>query len=170
MSPLRGALLVALLISTVLGWVHVLGTRVAWIAGGGVVLALLVACVVWFGMRRAADVQAWMRERFWAADAGQHHAFDGVMLRIEDDGRHVWIDGPGLQRVLRRREPEDAQAARHSGAWRRSEQGVLMLRVDAVVQQLARMPGRDEPRIQKLRRYLERDVLYPAARRRAAPR
>jgi ParB family chromosome partitioning protein len=30
------------------------------------------------------------------------------------------------------------------------------------------MPGRDEPRIQKLRRYLERDVLYPAATSRRA--
>jgi hypothetical protein len=165
-SPLRGALWVALVVSTVLGWVHVLGGRLAWITGGGVVLALLLASAVWFGMRRAGDLLAWMRERFWAGDAGQHHAFDGVKLCIEDDGRHVWIDGPGLQRVLGRREPDDAQAARHSGAWRRTEQGVLMLRVDAVVQHLARMPGRDEPRIQKLRRYLERDVLYPAARRR----
>jgi hypothetical protein len=36
-----------------------------------------------------------------------------------------------------------------------------MLRVDAVVQNLATMPGRDAPRIQKFRRYLERDVLFP---------
>jgi hypothetical protein len=97
------------------------------------------------------------------------HAFAGVPLHIEDDGSHVWIDGPGVQRAIGRREPEDAQAARHTGHWRRNAEGTLMLRVDAVIQNLATMPGRDAPRIQKFRRYLERDVLYPAQRRRQAP-
>lgn len=41
---------------------------------------------------------------------------------------------------------------------------------DAVVQHLATMPGRDEPRIQKLRRCLGRDVLFPARHRRDAAR
>ena len=107
-----------------------------------------------------------LREKLAGADEGWHHEFDGVTLRVEDDGRHLWLDGPGLLRVLRRREPDEALAARHTGAWRRTEQGVLMLRVDAVIAMLASMPGRDEPRLQKLRRYLERDVLYPAQRRR----
>jgi len=78
----------------------------------------------------------------------------------------VWIDGRGLLRALGRQEPDDVLAARLTGMWRHTERGVLMLRVDAVVQYLARMPGRDDLRVQKLRRYLERDVLYPAEQRR----
>jgi hypothetical protein len=70
-------------------------------------------------------------------------------------------------RVLGRREAEDVLAARHTGRWQRDEDGVLMLRVDAVVQRLAAMPGRDEPRVQRLRRYFEREVLFPASQRRA---
>lgn len=163
---LGAALLVALVLTTVLGWVNLLGSRIFWFVGAGVVVALLAGAAVWYGMRHFADLQAWMHERFWAAEAGQHHAFAGVTLKIDDDGRYVWIDGPGLLRVLGRPEPEDALAARHAGHWRRTDKGLLMLRVDAVVQHLARMPGRDEPRIQKLRRYLERDVLYPAEQRR----
>ena len=50
--------------------------------------------------------------------------------------------------------------------WRRDAQGVLMLRVDAVIDYLGHMPERNDPRVQKLRRYLERDVLHPAAERR----
>ena len=87
-------------------------------------------------------------------------------LQFEDDGRQVWIAGQGLMRALGRPEPEDALAARHAGQWRRTEQGVLMLRVDAVVQVLASRSGRTEPRQLRLRRYLERDVLYPARMRR----
>ena len=42
-----------------------------------------------------------------------------------------------------------------------------MLRADSVVQYLAQMPDRTDPRVQKFRRYLEREVLYPATRRRS---
>jgi hypothetical protein len=163
---LGAAFLVALVLTTVLGWVNLLGARIFWFVGAGVVMAMLAAAAVWYGARHFADLQALMRERFWAREAGQHHAFGSVIIKICDDGRFVWMDGQALLRVLGRREPEDALAARHAGYWRRTEKGVLMLRVDAVVQHLARMPGRDEPRIQKLRHYLERDVLYPAERRR----
>jgi hypothetical protein len=134
------------------------------------VLSVLTACGLWWLMQRSGDAAAAVRERLGRADEGTHHAFGGVRLRVEDDGRHVWVDGPGLQRVLGRREPEQAQAARHAGAWRRNPHGVLMLRVDAVIRHLAHMPGRDEPRIQKLRRYLEHDVLYPSQRRHEAAR
>jgi hypothetical protein len=41
-----------------------------------------------------------------------------------------------------------------------------MLRVDAVVLHLNTMAGRHDPRVQRLRRYFEREVLYPASRRR----
>jgi hypothetical protein len=56
-------------------------------------------------------------------------------------------------------------AARFAGHWRRDAQGRLMLSVEAVVQHLAHFPRRNEPRVQSLRRYFERDVLYPASRR-----
>lgn len=159
------AVLVGLFIATVLGWSSLLGS--------GLGLAVLVAAllcaaavgVLWWLLQRTGDARAALREKLAGGHEGRHHEFDGVRLRVEDDGRHVWLDGPGLLRVLRRREPEEALAARHAGAWRRDEQGVLMLRVDAVIGYLGSMPGRDEPRLQKLRRYLERDVLYPAQRR-----
>ncbi len=161
------ALLVALVLATVLGWASLLGTRLFVLTAFGLLLAGLVAGGAWLLVYRSADASRWLRERLSAHEAGHFHAFGGVPLTVEDDGRHVWIAGPGLQRVLGRREPEEALAARHAGCWRRNERGVLMLRVDAVVQTLATMPGRHEPRIQKLRRYLERDVLHPAAVRRA---
>ncbi len=164
------AILAGLFVATVLGWSSLLGSRIGWWVLGATALGVLTVWALWTAMQRAGDASAALRERLGRADAGCHHAFAGVRLRVEDDGRHVWIDGPGLQRVLGRREPDEAQAARHSGAWRRDARGVLMLRVDAVVQHLATMPGRDEPRIQKLRRYLEHDVLFPARHRHDAAR
>lgn len=162
------AILAGLVVATVLGWSSLLGSRIGWLVLGATTLCVLAVWGLWTAIRRAGDASAALRERLGRADAGRHHAFAGVRLRVEDDGRHVWVDGPGLQRVLGRREPDEAQAARHSGAWRRDERGVLMLRVDAVVQHLATMPGRNEPRIQKLRRYLEHDVLFPARHRHGA--
>lgn len=164
------AILVGLTLTTVLGWGSLMGSARAWSVLAVSLLCALAAGGLWWALQRAGDATAAVRERLGRADDGKHHAFGGVRLQVEDDGRHVWIDGPGLQRVLGRHEPDEAQAARHAGAWRRSERGVLMLRVDAVIQQLARMPGRDEPRLQRLRRYLERDVLYPAQRRHEAAR
>jgi hypothetical protein len=167
-SRLGRAVLVGLLVATVLGWSSLLGSHIGWLVLIATVASVLTAWGLWTLIHRAGDASAALRERLGRDDAGRHHAFGGVRLRVEDDGRHVWIDGPGLQRVLGRREPDEAQAARHTGAWRRDERGVLMLRVDAVVQHLATMPGRDELRVQKLRRYLERDVLFPARHRHGA--
>jgi hypothetical protein len=164
------AILFGVFVATVLGWSSLLGSHIGWLVLGATVASVLAVWALWTAMQRTGDASAALRERLGRADAGRHHAFGGVRLRVEDDGRHVWVDGPGLQRVLGRREPDEAQAARHAGAWRRDERGVLMLRVDAVVQHLANMPGRDEPRIQKLRRYLERDVLFPARHRHDAAR
>ncbi len=167
-SRLGRAILVGILVATVLGWSSLLGSRIGWTVLGVTLASVLAVWGLWTATQRASDARAALRERLGRADAGRHHAFAGVRLRVEDDGRHVWVDGPGLQRVLGRHEPDEAQAARHAGAWRRDERGVLMLRVDAVIQHLATMPGRDEPRIQKLRRYLERDVLFPARARQGA--
>jgi predicted alpha/beta hydrolase family esterase len=98
----------ALLISTGAGrgctcWAHC----VAWIAGGGRLCRVDAAwwpawVCVWHAPRcRRAGLDA--RALYWAADAGPAFtAFGGfACCSIEDDGRHVWIDGPGLQRVLR---------------------------------------------------------------------
>ncbi|MDE2370623.1 MAG: hypothetical protein KGN16_16760 [Burkholderiales bacterium] len=146
----------------------------------GVGLPLLMASLVAFGV--IARLTPWIGVRLldagvlrvrgwlWAGDQGRFHAFAGTPLRIEDDGRQVWVDAEGLQRILGRAEPEAATAARHAGRWRRLEDGTLMLRVDAVVAHLNAMPGRAEPRVQRLRRYLERDVIYPAAQRRGRTR
>jgi hypothetical protein len=169
-SRLGRAILVGLLIATVLGWSSLLGSGL-----GLTVLAVVALCVaavggLWWLTQRAGDAHAAVRERLGRAEDGHHHAFAGVRLQVEDDGRHVWVGGAGLQKVLGQREPEEAQAARHAGAWRRNERGLLMLRVDAAIQHLATMPGRDDPRVQRLRRYLERDVLYPAQRRHEAAR
>ncbi len=102
----------------------------------------------------------------WRHEQGRHHAFGGVPLRVEDDGRHQWVGSAGLRRVLGSRDADDVLAARHAGRWRRDADGELLLRVDAVVEVLAHAPGRLEPRTVRLRRYFEREVLFPAAERR----
>lgn len=125
-----------------------------------------VVVLPWWLGRSETEWAAPLRRARWRRREGVHHAFAGVSLRIDDDGRHVWIDGEGLMRASGRREPEDVLAARHTGRWRRDDRGVLLLRVDAVVEQLDRARGRDDPRILRLKHYLERQVLYPAAQRR----
>jgi hypothetical protein len=165
-SRLGRSVIVGVFVAAVAGWTSILGATVPWALLAGVTIAVLGAGALWFLMQRAGEVQAWMKERFWAKDAGSFHAFGGVGLQVQDDGRHVWIDGQGLMRVLGRRETDDVIAARLTGMWRRDKAGMLMVRVDAVVQYLARMPERKDPRVQKFRRYLERDVLYPAEQRR----
>lgn len=169
-SRLGRAILVGVVIATLLGWSSLLGSQLGVAVLIGTALCVLALGALWWVVQHAGDATAAVRERLGRADEGHHHAFAGVRLLVEDDGRHVWLGGSGLQKVLGRQEPEEAQAARHAGAWRRNERGLLMLRVDAVIQHLATMPGRDEPRVQRLRRYLERDVLYPAQRRHEAAR
>jgi hypothetical protein len=163
------AIAVVLLVAAALGALHVLGLGLRLLLA----LAIVIAFVAWalpaLGVRWLDDAILALRSLYWARDQGRFHSFGGVPLRIEDDGRHMWVAGEGLMRVLGKREPEDVLAARHSGHWRRSDEGVLLLRVDAVVRHLTTMPGRDAPRVQRLRRYFERQVLYPAQRRRQAP-
>ncbi|CAD5373381.1 conserved hypothetical protein [Rubrivivax sp. A210] len=166
-SPALRALKLGVLIAAVLGLLHWLGVGLPLLFALAVFLIVPTLVVPWIAANWASDLRRWMRAHFWAREQGRFHSFAGVPLEIEDDGRHVWVDGEGLLRAQGgRREPEEALAARHAGKWRRDGQGRLMLRVDAVVQVLATRAGRDEPRVQRLRRYLERDVLYPAQRRR----
>lgn len=131
------------------------------------ILAGLVALVFpLYGVRLLGAAIRFVRGLYWARDEGRFHSFGGVPLEVEDDGRHVWLGGAGLLRVLGRSEPEDVLAARLAGQWQHNQRGALMLRVDGVVQYLASMPQRNDPRVQKLRRYLERELLFPAAQRR----
>ena len=165
-SRLGRSILVGLFAMAGLGWSQVLGSRVFWLLFAALALAVLLASVAWLAVKRSADLREWVRARFWSSEEGSYHAFGGVGLRVDDDGRHVWMDGQGLLRALGRREADDVLAARLTGMWRRDAKGVLMLRVDAVINYLGHMPERNDPRVQKLRRYLERDVLHPAAERR----
>ena len=164
-TALRSVLL-AVVMAAGLGWLHALGVGLWLLLALGVVVAFVALGLPYVGVRLLDAAILFVRGLFWAREQGRFHSFGGVPLRIEDDGRHIWVDGEGLMRVLARREPEAALAARHSGHWQRLADGTLMLRVDAVVQQLANMPGRDDPLVQRLRRYFEREVLFPAAERR----
>lgn len=155
-----GALVVLLVaLSWMTGLVYVLG-----VAGcAAILMVFLPRWIIALGERAHGG---W-RTQVWKAEEGRHHAFAGVVFTIVDDGRHVWMHGDALKRVLARPEADDVLAARISGRWKIDERQRLWLRVDGVVEHLASFPRRMDPRVQKLRRWLERDVLYPAERRRA---
>jgi hypothetical protein len=129
-------------------------------------LALVAYLFPRLGVRLLDHLIHRVRAFHWRHEQGRHHAFAGIPLHINDDGRHVWVDGEGLQRVLGSHDSDEVLAARHAGRWRRDHQGRLQLRVDTVVDVLAKAPGRLDPRTVRLRRYFEREVLFPAAERR----
>lgn len=162
--PALAALVTAAVLVGLLAGVSQLGGGLASLVFS-VFLALAVVLAIVGGLRALGWSKDKLREHAWRKEEGRYHAFAGVPLQVEDDGRHVWLGGAGLLRVLGRREPDDVLAARLPGQWRRDAQGRLLLRVDAVVDYLGHMPGRGDPRVQKLRRYLERDVLFPAQER-----
>ncbi len=145
---------------------HVLGLGMPILFGAALVVIAITWKFPWLGVRALDRLGMMWRAWVWRHEEGRHHAFGGVALRIEDDTRHVWLAAQDLQRVLRTQEPDDALAARHTGRWQRDDEGTLWLRVDAVAERLATMPGRTDPRTQRLRRYFEREVLFPAAERR----
>jgi hypothetical protein len=167
MNSLFGrALLVAAVVAAGLGVLHALGIGLWLLLGLCVAMGIVARWSPSLGVRWLDNIVLALRTWFWAREQGRFHSFGGVPLQIDDDGQHLWVDGPGLQRVMGTRDSEQVLAARHAGHWQRKHDGTLMLRVDAVVQHLNTMPGRDAPRMQKLRRYLERDVLFPAQKRR----
>lgn len=163
----KHALLIGLAAMVLAGLVDRLlrGSWVLLLLAGAIGLVMVVLPQAVLALASALKLRA--RERIWADEEGQHHAFGGISMRVVHDERYSWIDGADLQRVLGTHDREDVLAARLAGHWRRDERNALMLRVDAVVEHLARMPGRMDPRIVRLRRYFEREVLYPAAQRRA---
>ena len=153
--------------ATAIAWLLQVSGLAYWLWVAGVGLAALLA-LIWparlFDL--TSSIKAGLRQWAWHSEGGRHHAFGGISLYIESDARHEWLAGDDLQRLLGWNEPDDVLAARHSGRWRRDDAGRLMLRVDAVVDMLAHAPGRMDPRTVRLRRYLEREVLYPASQRR----
>ena len=164
MSTAARALAAAVVLLAVLALLRSAGVG---LVGLALMLALVVVALPLLGVRALdAGVHLWRRLR-WRHESGRHHAFAGVSLHIVDDGRFVWIVGRDLQRVLHTTDADDVLAARHAGRWRRDDDGLLWLRIDAVVERLATAPGRMDPRTVRLRRYLEREVLYPAANRRS---
>jgi len=164
-GPLGLALLIAFVIATFLGWISVIGGGLLWIWLGGLTFAVALLLLARGGAHYLTEMKHKLKQATWAEEEGQHHSFAGVSLRVVDDGRFVWVAADSLMRALGQREAEDVMAARHAGQWQRDEKGQLMLRVDAVVQRLSTMPGRADPRVQRLRKYFEREVLYPAQRR-----
>lgn len=132
----------------------------------GLVFAVVLVAAPSLALVLGGALKDRMRQQLWSGEEGQHYNFGGISLHIEHEARYSWIDGSDLQRVLGTHDREDVLAARLAGHWRRDDQGVLKLRVDGVVAHLASMPGRMDPRIVRLRRYFEREVLYPAAQRR----
>jgi hypothetical protein len=162
----KRALFVALVIAGFLGWLHAWGVGLPLLLGIALVFCFVTLVAPRLGVRWIDDLVLVLRGLYWRREQGRFHTFGGVPLDIEDDGRHVWVAGEGLQRALGTDEPEAALAARHAGHWRRDADDTLQLRVDAVVQHLNTMPGRHDPRVQRLRRYFEREVLFPARMRR----
>ena len=160
------ALALGLGIAVLAGVLHWWGLGLQLLLAAMIVVGLVAWAFPFYGVRLLDAAVLAIRSLYWARDQGHFHSFGDIPLVVENDGRHVWIDGQGLLRVLGRKEPEDVLAARLSGQWRRDIHGVLMLRADGVVQYLAHMPERTDPRVQKFRRYLEREVLFPASQRR----
>jgi len=165
-TPAQRALIFGVAISAVCLLLHWLGVGLPLLTVLAAVFALLAIAaprllVRWF------DHSVYLaRAARWRREGGRHHSFDGVALDVQDDGRHVWLPAADLNRVLRVHELEDVTAARHSGYWQHDNEGAVQVRVDGIVAYLSTMPDRMEPRIIRLRRYLERELLFPAAERR----
>ena len=144
-----------------------------WLRVGLPMLALLAAVFALVALVAPRLLARWFdhgvylaRAAHWRRENGCHYSFDSIPLDVQDDGRDVWLRAADPDPVLRAHEPEDVTAARHSGCWRLDDEGALHLRVDGIEACLCSMPERMQPRIIRLRRYLERELLFPAAERR----
>jgi len=142
------------------------------LAGAGAMLIGIVVGRGWIG-RTLDRLASRFRAAVWGAREGRHHSFAGVPLSVHDDGRTVWLDEAGVRRLLGlTRDPADALKARFSGQWREArELGLggrgLWLSAAAVHQLLADAPERMDPKRVRLRSYIDREILQPAARRHA---
>ena len=166
-TRLLAATVVALLLTVFFWLIHV--DVLNW----GTVMVIAVMGALFIGVPRAL---AWASGRAvqslhgaaWWRRQGTHHEFAGIALDVREDTYHLWIEAHGLKRVLRTQEADDVFAARvASGRWVR-EGYRLWLRGDAVVDYLSHAaPDRTDPRILRFSRWLQTQVLLPAATRRA---
>ena len=170
---LKQAAVLAFSIAAALGLSHWLGVGLPLLLAALVVVFAVTNFAPRLGVRWLDDAILAVRSWLWAKESGRHHSFAGLLLDIEEHAGLVWISAGSFQRAVRRIEPENVTSARMAGAgqggpasWR-NEEGVLMLNVQAVVNHLAQMPGRMDPRVLRLRQYLERQVLFPAGQRRS---
>ena len=164
--PVLRALAVGLVAGTAAWLLNRSGWALPLALGAAVLTFFVLHLTPWIAVRTLDRLILLLRTWHWRSEQGRFHSFGGVPLSVHDDGRYLWIAGVDLQRVLGSYDAEDVLAARHAGRWRRDDKGTLWLRVDAVVHHLATAPGRLEPRTVRLRRYLEQDLLFPAAERR----
>lgn len=169
-TPLVRAAVLAGLVSALLALLHIAGVGLPLLGALAVIVALVAGLAPRLGVRWLDAVIHQVRALLWRSEQGRHHSFGGITLHLHDDGRFVWLAAADLHLLLRTTEPEDVTAARHAGRWRRDEDGVLQLRVDAVVATLSSGPASLQPRVIRLRRYLAREVLFPAAERRRRAR
>ena len=160
------AILAGVLAAGAAAVVHLVSSG-AWLSiGVGLATAFVVFGLPLLSARGLSHLLYLRRQAHWKPVEGKYYSFGNVGLAIEDDGRHVWVAAADLQRALRTTDADDVIAARHAGRWRRDPRGRLQLRVDTVVQVLSTAPGRMDPHTIHLRRYLEREVLFPAAQKR----
>lgn len=156
-----------------------IGVGLMWLITGSVWGVLTGATAVLFCLANARQwlpngIEALLRgARAWAwrQREGVHHNFAGVSLDVFDDGQHVWLHERGLRQLLAlERDPAQAFKARFTGQWREArELGLkgagLWLNAAAVHQHLSEARERMDPKRLKLRAYLDREILQPAARR-----
>ncbi len=133
---------------------------------------------VWLVVSARQWVLTWLKDGMEALrlfshrkQEGTHHSFAGQPLHLHDDGREVWMDERTV-RALLQLQHDRALKARFANQWRTAtELGLrgngLWVRVVAVHQYLADAPERMDPKRVRLRTYLDRDVIQPAARRHA---
>lgn len=163
------ALPIALMMA-VMAWIT--GSARGVVIGAVAVLVGLIAARGWIGRLVGAAAHG-LRARSLQAREGRHYNFAGVDLSVHDDGHLLWLHEGGLRRLLGLdRDPEQAFKARFSGHWRESaELGLkgrgLWLNAAAVHRLLADAPERMDPKRVRLRGYIDREILQPAARRHA---
>ena len=160
------ALAAAAVLGAAAGLLHWLGVGLPMLGAVLVLFALLSLFAPRTGVRLLDSCIGALRSAWWRDEQGRHYSFEGVSLHFEDDGRYLWLDANDWRRVRRVDEANEVLAARHSGRWRYQREGQLQLRLDAVIAGLAGGADRMQPRTVKLRRYLERELMFPAAERR----
>lgn len=160
------AILFTAVLTASAGLLHWFGVGLPLLGAAAALIGLLALLAPLLGVRLLDRLTGLLRQVWWRKEQGKYYAFDGVAINVDDDGLYLWVDVDDWRKVRRTTEPEDVIAARHSARWRRNDRGAMQLRVDAVVDGLAKARDASQPRTVRLRRYLERELLFPAAERR----